>query len=76
MRITLTDTRFPSVVGARLPTSPSTYKLEDLADDDINGTFYTDELQFVTKLDDALLLLSRIIDYWTAVARQLYLNLA
>jgi len=36
------------VVGTRLPTSPVTYKLKDLAGDDIKGTLYTDELLFVT----------------------------
>ena len=49
------------VVGTRLPTSPVTYKLKDLAGDDIKGTFYTDELQFVTKLDDALFDVERIV---------------
>jgi len=49
------------VVGARLPTSPVTYKLKDLAGNDIKGTFYTDELQFVTKLDDALFDVERIV---------------
>jgi len=49
------------VVGARLPTSPVTYKLKDLAGDDIKETFYTDELQFVTKLDDALFNVERIV---------------
>jgi len=48
------------VVGARLPTSPVTYKLKDLAADNIKGTFYTDELQFVTKLD-ALFDVERIV---------------
>jgi len=38
-----------------------TYKLKDLAGDDIKGTFYTDELQFVTKLDDALFDVERIV---------------
>ena len=49
------------VVGTRLPTSPVTYKLKDLVGDDIKGTFYTDELQFVTKLDDALSDVERIV---------------
>jgi len=48
------------VVGARLPTSPVTYTLKDLAADNIKGTFYTDELQFVTKLD-ALFDVERIV---------------
>jgi len=48
------------VVGARLPTLPVTYKLKDLAGDDIKRTFYTDELQFVTKLDDAMFDVERI----------------
>jgi len=46
------------VVGARLHTSPVTYKFKDLAGDDIKGT---DELQFVTKLDDALFDVERIV---------------
>ena len=49
------------VVGARLPTLPVTYKLKDLAGDDIKRTFYTDELQFVTKLDDTLFDVERIV---------------
>jgi len=49
------------VVGTRLPTSPVTYKLKDLSGDDIKETFYTDELQFVTKLDDALFDVERIV---------------
>jgi len=42
------------VVGTRMPTAPVTYKLKDLAGDDIKGTFYSDELQIVSKPDDAL----------------------
>jgi len=49
------------VVGARLPTSPVMYKLKDLAGVDIKGTFYTDDLQFVTKLNDALFDVERIV---------------
>ena len=49
------------VFGTRLPTSPVTYKLKDLAGDDIKGMFYTDELQFVTKLDDVLFDVERIL---------------
>jgi len=48
------------VVGTRLPNLPVTYKLKDLAGDDMNNTFYTDKLQFVTKLDDALFDVERI----------------
>jgi len=36
------------VVGTRLPTSPVTYKLKDLAGNYIKGTSYTDEFQYVT----------------------------
>jgi len=49
------------VVGTHLPTSPLTYKLKDLAGDDIKGTLYTDELQFVTKLYDVLFDVERIV---------------
>jgi len=49
------------IVGALLPTSPVKYKLKDLAGDDIKETFNTDELQFVTKLDDALFDVERIV---------------
>ena len=31
-----------------------TYKLKDLAGDVIKGTFYSDELQMITKPDDTL----------------------
>ena len=44
------------VVGARLSTSPVTYKLKDLTGNDIKGTFYTDK-----KLDDALFDVKRIV---------------
>ena len=37
------------------------YKLKNLAGNDIKGTSYTDELQFVTKLDDALFDVKRIV---------------
>jgi len=44
-----------------MPTSPVTYKLKDLAGDDIKGTFYSDELQMVWKPDDALFDIERIV---------------
>jgi len=49
------------VVGTRLSTSPVTYMLKDLAGKDINNVLYTDELYFVTKLDDALFDMERIV---------------
>ena len=49
------------VVGTRLSTSPVTYMLKDLAGNDINNVLYTDELYFVTKLDDALFDMKRIV---------------
>jgi len=49
------------VVGTRLPNLPVTYKLKDLAGDDMKKTFYTDKLQFVTKLDDTLFAVKRIV---------------
>jgi len=61
------------VVGTRLPTSPVTYKLKDLAGDDIKGTIYTDELQFVTKLDDALFDVERIVKTWKRAGKVEYL---
>ena len=35
--------------------------MKNLAGNDIKGTSYTDELQFVTKLDDALFDVKRIV---------------
>ena len=49
------------VVTARMPTAPVTYKLKDLTGDAIKGTFYSDELQIVSKLDDALFDIERIV---------------
>jgi len=49
------------VVTARMPTAPVTYKLKDLTGDAIKGTFYSDELQIVSKPDDALFDIERIV---------------
>ena len=49
------------VVSARQPTTPVTYKLKDLTGDDIKGTFYSDELQMVSKPDDSLFDVERIV---------------
>jgi len=49
------------VVTARMPMALVTYKLKDLAGDDIKGTFYSDELQIVSKSDDALFDIERIV---------------
>jgi len=49
------------VVATRMPTTPITYKLKDLSGDDIKGTFYGDELQIVSKPDDALFDIERIV---------------
>ena len=49
------------VVATQMPTAPVTYKLKDLAGDDIKGTFYSDELQIVSKPDDALFDIERIV---------------
>jgi len=49
------------VVDSRMPTKPVTYKLKDLGGDSIKGTFYNDELQMVSKPDDALFDIERIV---------------
>jgi len=38
-------------IDARLPTVPVTFRLKDLADDVIKGTFYESEIQKVVKID-------------------------
>jgi len=38
----------------RYPTYPVTYGLKDLADEEIKGKFYEQEIQMITKIDDAL----------------------
>ena len=48
------------VVATRMPTAPVTCKLKDLSGDDIKGTFYSDELQIVSKPDDVLFDIERI----------------
>ena len=42
------------VVTARMPRATVTYKLKNLTGDTIKGTFYSDELQIVSKPNDAL----------------------
>jgi len=42
------------VVANRMPTVPVTYNLNDLAGEDIKGSFYEDELRSVTKTQDTL----------------------
>ena len=49
------------VVATRMPTASVTYKLKDLSGDDIKGTFYSDELQIVSKPDDTLFDTERIV---------------
>jgi len=51
------------LVRAQMPTVPVTYRprLTDLSGEDIKGTFYSDELQFVVKPDDTLFLVQRIL---------------
>ena len=44
-----------------MPTAPVTYKLKDLTGDVTKGTFYSDELQIVSKSDDALFDVERIV---------------
>jgi len=61
------------VVDVRMPTAPVTYKLKDLAGDDIKGTFYSDELQKVSKPDDALFDIERIVKTRKRVGKVEYL---
>jgi len=49
------------VVTVRMSTAPVTYKLKDLTRDAIKGTFHSDELQIVSKPDDALFDIERIV---------------
>ena len=49
------------LVRAQIPTVPVTYRLADLSGEDIKDTFYSDELQFVVKPDDALFVVERIL---------------
>jgi len=48
-------------VADRMLTAPVTYKLKDLAGEDIKGAFYEDELQSVTKAEDELFDIERIL---------------
>jgi len=48
-------------VADRMLTVPVTYKLKDLAGEDIKGTFYEDELQSVTKAEDEQFDIERIL---------------
>jgi len=43
-----------------MQTARVTYKLKELFDDDIKGTFYSDELQIVSKHDDAFFDIQRV----------------
>ena len=49
------------VVNARHPTEPITYSIRDLAGEDIKGKFYEPELQKVSKHDDELFVVERIL---------------
>jgi len=49
------------VVANQMPTVPVTYKLNDLAGEDIKSSFYEDELQSVTKAEDTLFDIERIL---------------
>jgi len=49
------------VVSDRMPDILVTYKLKDLAGEDIKGLFYENELQSVTKSEDALFYIERIL---------------
>jgi len=49
------------VIATRMPTVPVTYKLKDLVGDDIKGTFCSDELQMISKPEDALFNIERIV---------------
>ena len=49
--------------------------MKDLVGDNIKGTFYTDELQFVTKLDDALFDVERIVKTRKRAGKVEYLSL-
>ena len=48
-------------IAARLPTTPVTYELRDLADEYIKGRFYEPEIQKVLKHDDEHFDIDRII---------------
>ena len=48
-------------VADRMLTVPVTYKLKDLAGEDIKGAFYEDELQSVMKAEDDLFDIERIL---------------
>jgi len=48
-------------IAKRLPTVPVTYELRDLAGENIKGRFYEQELQKVTKSDDELFDIDRIL---------------
>jgi len=49
------------VVSDRMPTVPVTYKLKDLAGEDIKGLFYENEFQLVMKSRDALFDIEHIL---------------
>ena len=49
------------VVSDRMPTIPVTYKLKDLAGEDIKRSFYDNEFQSVTKSEDVLFDIKHIL---------------
>jgi len=49
------------IVSDKMPTVPVTYMLKDLAGEDIKGSFYENKLQSVTKSEDALFDIERIL---------------
>jgi len=49
------------LVRAQMFAVPVTYRLTDFSGEDVKGTFYSDELQFVVKPDDALFVVERIL---------------
>jgi len=48
------------VVATRMPTASVTYRLKDVSGDVVKGMFDCDELQIVSKRDDALRNIERI----------------
>ena len=56
------------LVRAQMHTVPVTYRLTDLTGEDIKGTFYSDELQFVVKPHDTLYVVERILTRSPAIA--------
>lgn len=48
-------------VTARIPTNPPTYEISDLLGEAIKGRFYSEELQKVTKTDDDLFEIEKVL---------------